>query len=230
MSDMIETPDTNSTDQVALEDMKLQDLRKLATSYQIKARIDWSKEDFINAINNRRQRHQAVAELAFDPNRPPAPGKARILIHNSQTGSNHPVPVNVNNYFALIPRDVLVDVPTEVLECLNNSKTPVRKKDPSGKVNSEGKPVLVWGDVPSYPYSLVAGPTPGVAMKNGVPMVRSSTNKQKHSLKEKFREIYQRWPKREEFKKFTDAAMSRKAERIVDADDMETARLAKSKE
>lgn len=205
-------------DQQNVEEMSINDLRKLATSYGIKASRDWVSEDFIEAINQRRQRHSAVADVVLDPNKGPAPGKARIKIHNSQTGSNHPIPVSVNNYFALIPRDVEVDVPLEVLESLRNSKTPVRAKDPTGRLTADGKPAMVWKDVQSYPFDVLAM-TPGVAMKNGVPMVRSSSNRAKHALKLKFREIYQRWPKRAEFKTFMDHQMKVMAERSMKEDE-----------
>lgn len=203
----------NLTEDRALEDLTIQELRKLATSYQIKASRDWDSDDFIAAINNRRRKHSALADIVLDNNRGPAAGKARIRLHNTQTGSNHPVPVNVNNYYALIPRDVEVDVPLEVLECLRNSKTPVRVKDASGK--------LVWKEHPSYPFDVLAI-TPGVAMKNGVPMVRASSNRAKHNLKLKFREIYQRWPKREEFRKFSDLHMANRANKSFKDDEAKT--------
>lgn len=217
-----------SRNEQSVEEMQMPDLRRLATTYGIKANRDWNRDDFIAAINNRRQRHEAIASPVFDSSVGPAPGKARIKIFNTQTGSNHPVPVAINNYIAKIPRDVEVDVPLEVVEVLNQSKTPVRVKDPSGAVNPEtGKPKLVWRDVLSYPFQMIAM-TPGVAMKHGVPMVRSSSNKAKHSLKLKFREIYQRWPKRAELKQFQDAHLAHKAKKVIAAEELELAENAKN--
>lgn len=204
MSDMIETTnsDTTADEQQNPEHMTMQELRKLATAYGIRAARDWDKTDFVNAINTRRNRHQALANVVMNTSKGPAPGYARISINNSETGSNLPVPVSVNNLVLKIPRDVAVDVPLEVVEVLNNSKTPVRARDAEGR--------MVWKDVLSYPFQLIAH-TPGVAMKNGKPVVRGSSDPKNHSLREKFCEIYERWPKNAEFKEFKDQHMRHRA-------------------
>jgi hypothetical protein len=198
MSDNFET----HAEQQNPEDMSMQDLRKLATAYGIRANRDWNKDDFVAAINTRRNRHQSLANVVMDANRGPAPGYARISINNTESGNNLPVPVSVNNLVLKIPRDIPVDVPLEVVEVLNNSKTPVRAR------NHEGQ--LVWKDVLSYPFQVLAY-TPGVATRNGKPVVKGSSDPKNHSLREKFKEIYERWPKNAEFKEFKDQHMRHKA-------------------
>jgi hypothetical protein len=231
MSDNIETPiEATNHPQPATrpEEMTIQELRKLATSYGIKAQRDWDKEDFVMAINNRRNRHEALVQLVTNESSDtPAPGHARIIVHNTQTGSNHPIPVSVNNYVCRIPRDVMVDVPVEVLEALNNSKTPVQVKDPKGGLDREGKPKLVWKEIPSYPFQMIGYPTPGIARyPNGVRKVRPY-NEAKHNLKLKYREIYGRWPRRAEYKKFQEKHMERQAEKFLDAEDLQLAKDSK---
>jgi hypothetical protein len=194
--------ETSNPNDQRVEDMSIQELRKLATAYGIRAQRDWSKEDFVAAINTRRNRHQGLANVVMDRNTGPAPGYARIRLHNTESGSNLPVPVSVNNLVLKIPRDIEVDVPLEVVEVLNNSKTPVRAR------NSEGQ--MVWRDVLSYPFTLLQM-SPGVAMRNGKPVVKGSSDPKNHSLREKFKEIYERWPKNEEFKEFRDQHMRHKA-------------------
>lgn len=232
MSDNFETEETNTVDQNAngaIENLSIQDLRKLATSYGIKAQRDWDREDFIMAINTRRQNNTLV-ELAYDDSKGPRVGHARIIIQSSETGSNHPIPVNVNNYKCIIPRDVAVDVPFEVVEALNNSKTPVRAKDPKGGVNEMGKPKLVWKDVLSYPFQVVAMGQPGVARHtNGAPKIKPSTDPQKHSLKVKYKEIFGRWPKRDEFKAYRDMHMAKLAEKAMAREDIELAKKSQEK-
>lgn len=200
-----------------VDEMSIQELRRLATSYNIKASRDWDRTDFIEAINNRRSRSSLV-ELVEDNSGNPLAGKARITIQSPEQGSTHPVPVNVNNYFALIPRDIQVDIPIPALEALNNSTTPVRVKDPKGGFDRDGKPKMVWRHVPTY-HVTVHSITPGIAKgPNGQPLIKPSTSLAKHNLKMKYKEIYGRWPKREQFRKFEEMHMERIAERALNED------------
>jgi hypothetical protein len=230
MSEEFETDfaeDANTPQPHRPEDMTIQELRRLATSYGIRAQRDWVKEDFILAVNNRRNKNETLVQLVADNSVGPAPGHARIMIHATQTGSNHPIPVNVNNYYCRIPRDVEVDVPIPILEALNNSKTPVRAKDPRGGVDGQGKPKMVWKEVPSYPYQ-VLGITPGTARHpSGALKIKPSTSPSKQGLREKYREIYGKWPRREEYKKFQAMHMERKATQAIDKEDVEFAKASK---
>lgn len=229
MSDEFETQlEDNAPQPSRPEDMEMPQLRQLAVSFGIKAQRDWKREDFLHAINNRRNKQESLVDLVQDDSRAPQPGHARILIHNTQTGSNHPVPVSVNNYQCRIPRDTVVDVPLEILEALNNSKTPLRVKDPKGGVGPDGSPKMVWKDVPSYPFQFIAA-TPGIARHaNGSQKVRPYSPA-KHSLKLKYREIYGKWPKRAEFKKFQEMHMERAAEKHMDKEDLEDAKRSKDR-
>lgn len=214
MSEQFET--SNNTNP---ENMTIQELRKMATSLGIKAQRDWDAEDFIMAINNRRKR-ESLVEVVPDREVGPKPGHARIIIHNTETGSNHPIPVSINNYVCRIPRDVEVDVPLEVLEVLNNSKTPIQIKDPKGGTNPDGSPKRVWKEVPSYPFQLLQM-TPGIARyPNGTRKVRPY-NEAKHNLKLKYREIYGKWPRRAEYKAFQQMHMERQATKAMDAEEAE---------
>jgi hypothetical protein len=211
------------------EELDIRDLRKLATSYGIRAQRTWVREDFITAINNRRNSNESLVDVVYDDSRNPAPGHARITIQSPEMGSTLPIPVAVNNYVCRIPRDVTVDIPIEVMEALNNSKTPVRVKDPKGGVDQQGNPKLVWRDVLSYPFQVHAM-TPGTARyPNGMLKIKPSANPAKHSLKLKYREIYKRWPKREQLRKFEEMHMERMAEKAFNTEDVALAKKSKER-
>ena len=97
-----------------------------------------------------------------------------------------------------VTRDVLLDVPSEVVENLNNSVEVGTKEvqTPDGKVRS------VLTNIKSYPYMLF-GFTPG---DSG--LIRGGNNPATQSLREKFRDIFGKWPKNEQFKAFRDQRMA----------------------
>lgn len=190
-----------------LNDMSIQELRKTATALGIKADRDWNSDDFRLAIDNRRKGTALVAPT-MDPNRPPEPGHSRIKLQNNQSGQSLPVPVSVNRYPVKIPRDVVVDVPHEIVEALLNSTNPIFLS----KVDTEtGKVTKTRTTEPAYPFQLIAS-TPGVACyPDGRRKVKPSSDLDKMSMKQKYKEIFGKWPKRAALAEFRQAQLKARA-------------------
>jgi hypothetical protein len=99
--------------------------------------------------------------------------------------------VSVNGYRITIPRGVQVDVPSKIVEVLNNAKDWQLVENPDEPMNSPKRytrqPVL------SYPFQLIDR-TPGPDPRPGY-----ERSKQAHyGPREKFAQLFGRWPKRHE--------------------------------
>lgn len=188
----------NDPNNKPVEDMTIQELRKTATSLAIKPSRDWDADDFRTAITSRRKGGN-ILNVNIDPNTGPAPGYARIKLQNSSSGQNFPVPVAINKYVCKVPRDVVVDVPIEVMQVLQNSTYPAKRTQTDLET---GTMKATNSDEPAYPLQ-VLGMTPGVARyPNGLAKIRASGDTERYRLREKYREINGRWPRNKEFKEF----------------------------
>lgn len=201
MNDLNETEvtDFNPNDKLP-KDMTMPELRRTAKAMGINASRDWDQTDFVMAIEAR-QKGGAFVNVVHDKNQPPKPGYSRIKLQNTQAGENLPVPVSVNGVkgYYRIPRDTEVDIPHEIVEALSNSTYPVWKTETNYETGATKK---VCSREPAYPFQLIAA-TPGVATRpNGQPVIRGSSNPDRHRLREKYREINGRWPKRHELAEF----------------------------
>ncbi len=183
------------------EEMTIQELRRAANAMGIQANRDWNADDFRNHINSARKNSSMVG-IVVDLNKNPPVGHARIKLNNNDSGQNYPVPVSINRYILKIPRNVVVDVPLEVLEALNHSTMPSFKSETdieTGQVKSSRE------EIQSYPYQLIAI-TPGTALDRfGNPKIKGSSDPERYRMREEYKRIYGRWPKRLEFKSFKEA-------------------------
>lgn len=179
-------------------DLTIQEARRMCTALGITSQRDWTLDDFRAAIDNKRKGNKIV-EVVVDTSTNPPPGHARIKLHNNSAGQNIPVPVALNRYIVKIPRDVIVDVPLELLENLRHSTNPSisSKTDPQ-----TGETIKETRYDPAYPFDLY-GITPGIAKyANGVQKIKGSSDPERYGLRVLYKATFGRWPKREEFKEF----------------------------
>jgi hypothetical protein len=170
-----------------LETYEIADLRKLAAVMKIDAQKTWTKEDYISAINTRRQR-QAVSRVVFDENAPIPPGFCRLRLPLTPQGTDTPLTVRVNNFPTTIPRDVLVDVPREVRDLIRTSKEPVTRE----VMDKDGNKKVQTFEIPSYPFEQV-GESMG---ESGA--VKGMTDPKEQRIRETYRDSYGKWPRRTE--------------------------------
>lgn len=197
-----------------IETLSIAELRKMASSLKIESQKDWDKSMYINAINTRRKQRK-VCRIVDDPNSGDIPqGFARIRLHLTPSGQDWPVDVMVNNFKTSITRNIWVDVPREVRDALRNSTELV----PKVVTNTEGKQAVSMQAVPCYPFDQI-GETPGESYA-----IRPSGDVKVQRLREKYREAYGRWPKREQerefMKRFIDAYEDKKIKGIVENDEV----------
>ena len=168
-----------------LETYEIADLRRLAAVMKIDAQKTWTKEDYISAINTRRQR-QAVSRVVFDENAPIPPGFCRLRLPLTPQGTDTPLTVRVNNFPTTIPRDVLVDVPKEVRDLIRTSKEPVTRE----VMDKDGNKKVQTFEIPSYPFEQV-GESMG---ESGA--VKGMTDPKEQRMRESYRDTHGRWPRR----------------------------------
>lgn len=207
-----------------LNSMDIGELRKTAAAYNITAQRTWKTEDYIRAIDGKRKT-SAIVEVAEEGSAIP-PGHARIKILATDE-NRHPVIANVNNYPVSVPRDVEVNIPLEVLEVLNNASRPRSKKVKD--LDAPGGTRWELYEQPTH-HIQVFGMTPGVAKyKNGKRKIVPSMNEEKYRLREKFKEVYGKWPSRAEFGKWKEQHMVEafKKSSLAEDKDTEYAEMAK---
>lgn len=195
-----------------LEDLDIADLRKLAKVNKIPTEKTWDKEAYIKALNNRRK-GRTLARLVRDEDEEIPPGFVRIRIMKDSSGSESPVPVCINTFQTRIPRDVMVDVPNEVVEVLKNS-TEVKTVQGTDKF---GKEVTTTQTVRAYPFEIL-GQRAG---ESGA--VRPSGNVASQSIREKYRDLFGRWPRADQQRKFQDIMITKRAKEsgLFDNDELE---------
>lgn len=190
----------------SVENMDINELRKTFAAMGGKATRDWTAEDFRVAISNR-QKNGNMINVVMDDNVPPRPGYSRIRLHNNSNTENYPVPVLVNRFMVKIPRDFPVDVPHEVVEVLRKAYNPNWRSQVSLNAAGEYQAVKTNNNEPAYPFDLIAG-TPGVAKgPDGKPLCKGVVKEDEYRLREKFKEMWGRWPKRAEEKRFKEEQM-----------------------
>jgi hypothetical protein len=194
-----------------IETYSIADLRRHASVMKIEAAKDWTKEDYIKAINARRKK-AAVSRIVNDPDEPIPPGFVRIKLPLTPSGSDSPLDVRVNTFYTSIPRNVLVDVPREIRDTIRNSKEPVTRE----VLDKDGNRVVRTFEVPSYAFEQ-HGETPG---ESGC--VKPGCDMREQSLRERYKEIYGRWPKRQSqewktfFQKYTEQFADKNAKRAIE--------------
>lgn len=195
---------TVQDEQNDLADLSIQELRKLAKFLEVPSQRDWTKEDFVAALQAQREASED-ALAAFQPKSAsnesmpsvPRPGYARILIFRDPTTghANSPVPVGVNGRMFLMPRGMEIDVPIAHVQALNDAKqTVIRQTQEPDAVNPGGK--VVEEVIQSYPFQVLQI-TPGGKF--------TSPEDQRGAMaqrKQKFVDIHKRWPTKGELDEF----------------------------
>ena len=167
-----------------LEGKTIAELRKIAKAANITGSREWTAEDFKRAIYSRRS-NKVAARVVDDPSTPIPPGYARIQIAASD-GDEGPVTCLLNKFTTTIPRDVIVDVPYEVVDtCLGNST----KENPKKRKSSNGQDYTHVQHVKAYQYT-------EYGRNDSVSVVPTTRSLEAQSIREKYKEIFGKWPKR----------------------------------
>lgn len=186
-----------------LEGKTIAELRKIAKAAGISGSRDWSAEDFKRAIYTRRS-NKVAARVVDDPSTPIAPGYARINIGASDD-DEVPVTCFLNGFSTTIPRDVTVDVPCEIVDtCLNNAL----KENPKKKRNSQGQEHTYFQYVRAYPYT-------EFGRDDSVSVIPTTNTPEEQSIREKYKAIFGKWPRREEQREFEMAVRKAKMQQIL---------------
>lgn len=192
-----------------LEEMDIGQLRKLAKIANVPLDKTDDKETIVHKLNRNRG-GRAQARMVFDENDPIPAGYVRIKIWKGQDGSEGPVPVAINRFQARLPRDIPLDVPREVLEVLNNS-VDIQTRTTQDK---EGRDTTTTVKVRAYSFEVLGQ---GEIVKGGV--IRPLADPQRYGLRTQFRDLFGRWPRGEEERKFREAMMASAAKKAGMFDD-----------
>lgn len=189
-----------------LENMEIAELRRLAATHKIESQKEWKKEDYIRAIQTRHKRN-SVARVVYDEKESIPTGYSRVRLPLTPSGSDVPLAIMVNNFKTMIPRNVLVDIPREAREQLRSSKESVTRE----VFNEKGEKYIRVEEVPAYPFDDF-GSTPGVSGA-----IKPNTDPREQRLREKYRELYGKWPRRQsdEWKTFKNGFLEKANERIL---------------
>lgn len=173
-----------------MSDMTIAELRATAKAMNIAGNREWTKDDYIQAINSRRG-GKAVAKVVEDADSPIPEGYARIRIQQ-QAGFTGPVDVLLNKFKSSIPRDVWVDIPCEVVDGpLEHSMDWETKGEVSSGERSSRRTA-----VKAYPF-IERGRNP---LPEGKGIVSGSNSDETQSIRKQYRQIFGRWPTNQQFK------------------------------
>lgn len=140
----------------ALDKLDINSLRSFAKLMGITSDRAWGKEDYVKAIQ--RKRESMTVSVVLDGGSAPKPGHSRILMHRdtSPGHKNGPVHVAVNGNIFSVPRGVEVDVPSYLVNALKDAVSiqTVHIEDVNGPGHYVESPQI------SYPFSVLAA-TPG---------------------------------------------------------------------
>jgi hypothetical protein len=167
-----------------IETLPIAELRRLASVHKIEYQKDWTKEQYVKAIQTRHRRF-SVAKVVDDDKSEIPPGYVRIKLPLTPSGSDSPLSVQVNNFKTMIPRNILVDVPREIRDTIRGSTESVTRQ----RVDREGNKVLETIEVPCYPFEQ-HGESAG---ESGA--IRPMGDMKNQSLREMWRDRYGKWPK-----------------------------------
>lgn len=196
---------SNTTDLTNISKMGLAELKRTAKALNIPGHKDWDEEQWRKAINNRR-RNKSVARVVDDMASAIPEGFARIEIQSTNDEEKEtPIQCAVNDFVTMIPKGVVVDVPIEIVsESLENSTDYITRT----KIDKEGHEVKARIQVQAYPFREY-GRSPGKSV------IKPSTPYETQSVREKFREIFGKWPRREEQREFEVALRRKKFESMM---------------
>jgi hypothetical protein len=201
MADMIET---NETKEDTVETLTIGQLRQYAKLLNIPSERNWTKDDYIGAIERMRS-SKNTAEVVFNDGGAsgPAPGYARIILNRDPTPghANSPVQVGVNGELLHVPRGVQVDIPEPFMRALANAttRTSVQTGNPS-RDNPGG--VFREEDTMSYPFQVIA-----ITPANKPWRSKSDSRGAHYAMRLEFVEKFGRWPTDGELKEAVKAKL-----------------------
>ena len=184
----------------ALNKLDINALRAFAKLQNIKASRDWTKEDFVTALQAKAG--QSTVGMVFDSGTGPKPGYSRILLHRDTSAGhkNSSVHVGVNGTIFAIPRGVEVDVPTYVVGALNDAEGLVT----THIEESTGPGRYVETMQKSYPFQIVAT-NPGKVVN------RNDTRARNYDLRVACKNAIKKWPTHAEFLEWQKYEMRKQA-------------------
>lgn len=195
-----ESRDEYASQTDALNKLDINALRAFAKLQNIKAGREWTKEDFVTALQAKAG--QSTVGMVFDSETGPKPGYSRILLHRDTSAGhkNSSVHVGVNGTIYAIPRGVEVDIPTYVVGALNDAEGPVTSH--IEEANGPGR--YVENMQKSYPFQVIAT-NPGKVTN------RNDTRARDYELRKACKDVIRKWPTHAELQEWLKYEMRRKA-------------------
>lgn len=195
-----ESRDEYADQTAALNKLDINALRAFAKLQNIKAGRDWTKEDFVTALQAKAG--QSTVGMVFDSGMGPKPGYTRILLHRDTSAGhkNSSVHVGVNGTIFAIPRGVEVDVPTYVVGALHDARGLVT----SHIEEQHGPGRFVETMQNSYPFQIVAVNPGKVANRN-------DTRSRNFELRQACKNAIGKWPTHAELQEWQKYEMRKKA-------------------
>lgn len=195
-----ESRDEYASQTEALTKLDINALRAFAKLQNIKAGRDWTKEEFVTALQAKAG--QSTVGMVFDSGNGPKPGYSRVLLHRDTSSGhkNSSVHVAVNGTIFAIPRGIEVDIPTYVVGALNDAEglvtTHVEENTGPGRyVETMQK---------SYPFQIVATNPGKVANRN-------DTRARNFELRKACKDALGKWPTHAELQEWQKFEMRKKA-------------------
>jgi len=197
-----------SSKTVNLNGKTLAELKKMAQALNISGRTSWGEEDYRRAIINR-QKNKVVASVVNDMNTPILPGFARIsLAETDQNGNDTPVQCLVNKFATIIPRGVIVDVPTEVVDfALMNCTDYITKDVTDPQTGIESQVRIEVKAIAFREYARNPGPS----------AIQPLISNDKMSIRNQYRALYGRWPNRKQEAEFGEKLREKLGDARLDA-------------
>lgn len=183
-----------------MDALSMADLRTLAKVLGITSQRDWTKEDYVKAIQAKNSKHGT--EVVVDESLGLKPGHARVMIHRDPTPGhgNKPVHVGFNGKLYAIPRGLTVEVPKPVIESLKNAVTTYTEQDKEPSRDNPGGTFRDSARV-SYPYQVLA--------EDPRPWAGQDPRSRSYAERKAFYDRYGAWPTEGELKEAKKARINR---------------------
>lgn len=184
-----------------LNGLDMSDLRKFAKLMGITSQRDWTKEDYVAAIQAKNRKNNTA--VVFDNGLGIPDGHMRVLVHRDPTPghANKPVHFGVNGLIFAIPRGLEVDVPKIIESAMKDAITVYTEQD---EMPSRDNPGGTYKENPrqSYPYQVLG-------YGNGDYVNEKDTRWRAYADKQKFFDLYGAFPTEGELKEWKKAQMNK---------------------
>lgn len=190
MSQVENTQIESDDDELAFDDMTIQQARKYAALYRMTLDKNSTKAEIIELLKAKRAKIDIAKVVDPDANNGrPKPGWTRIHVARDPMpkASNQPIYVNCNGYQITLPRGIDVDVPHKVVQVLNDSVEQRLVEDHNLAYNDPNR--FSYQKVVCYPFQILD--------RNPGPDPRPGFERHKEIAlrpRMKFRELFGYWP------------------------------------